>query len=486
MKRIAPVLSLLAGTFLVGPAAAAQFFLPGDLVVSVEGNGVMGAPAGTSTYRDNQAAPLSLFQFSHTGTSSATYAGALVLPQTASGANHAISGEYGSSSEGGLQLTGDGRSLVIAGYGVNAATFNANPLAFGSNDPTKPGALAQSTDTAVPRVIAVIDANGHVDTSTALTNVFNQNNPRSVASADGTSFYISGQGTGSDQTAGVFYALKGQTTATPITGDDTASVRNGPRNITQDTRAVRIFDNQLYVATDSKGGKDNARSYVGTVGTGLPTTDLNSGPVMLPGFGNTSGTGKWTITAATTNGINSVGQQINLSPNDFFFANANTLYVTDSGAPKNDSTVTSGTSIGDGGLQKWVRNPATGQWTLEYTLAAGLNLVANTASSGTTGLLSLTGVVIGDQVELFATNYTIGDTDQTYLYGITDLLGAASGAGESFTQLAAAPADSTFKGVAFAPTSPAAPTPEPAAWTLMLAGFGGLGALLRRRRAALA
>jgi hypothetical protein len=28
--------------------------------------------------------------------------------------------------------------------------------------------------------------------------------------------------------------------------------------------------------------------------------------------------------------------------------------------------------------------------------------------------------------------------------------------------------------------------PEPAAWSLMLAGFGGLGAMLRRRRPALA
>ncbi|MBS0363629.1 MAG: PEP-CTERM sorting domain-containing protein [Proteobacteria bacterium] len=206
---------------------------------------------------------------------------------------------------------------------------------------------------------------------------------------------------------------------------------------------------------------------------------------MLSGFGNTGGTGKYTITAATTNGINAPGQQINLSPNDFFFADANTLYVADSGHPKNDSTVPSnapsGTiSIGDGGLQKWVRNPTTGVWTLEYTLAAGLNLVADTAASGTTGLLSLTGLLVDGNVELFATNYTIGDTDPTFLYGITDSLASTTGAGESFVQLAAAPADSTFKGVAFAPT------PEPTSWALMLAGFGVVGAALRRRRAVLA
>ena len=82
-------------------------------------------------------------------------------------------------------------------------------------------------------------------------------------------------------------------------------------------------------------------------------------------------------------------------------------------------------TLGDGGLQKWVFSG--GSWNLEYTLAAGLNLVANPTTntldtSGTTGLLGLTGLVVGGDVELFATNFTIGDTDQTYLYGITDSL----------------------------------------------------------------
>jgi hypothetical protein len=203
---------------------------------------------------------------------------------------------------------------------------------------------------------------------------------------------------------------------------------------------------------------------------------------MLPGFGNTGGTGKLTINALTTNGINTVGEMVNLSPEDYFFANATTLYVADSGNPKNDSTVSSGTSIGDGGLQKWVFNGKT--WNLDYTLSTGLNLVANTSASGTTGLFGLTGEVVGNSVELYATNATVGDTDATFLYGLTDSLSAiAPATGEAFTQLAAAPADSNFKGVAFAPV------PEPANWAMMLMGFGGLGGLLRasrRRRGAVA
>lgn len=477
MTRFAPVL-LLAGTMLSGVAHAADFFVPGNLVVSVEGNGVEG---GVGSYTDNQAAPLTLFQFSHTGTASASYLDALVLPQTASGANHAISGEYGSSSEGSLQLTVDGKSLLIAGYGVNAAAFNADPGAFSPLSTNT--ALGQSGSelgqnyTAVPRVIAVIGANGSVDTTTAVTGIFNANNPRSVASVNGSSFYISGQGDSPDATGGVFYVLHGASTATPVTGLDTSS-----NTASQDTRFVSIHDGQLVVSVDSKAGSGSARSFIGTLGAAgsLPTSLANNsqGPIMLPGFGNTGGTGKETLTTiGDTNGINSVGKQINLSPENYFFANDTTLYVADSGDGKQNSATS---SLGDGGLQKW--SLVNGSWSLDYTLAAGLNLVANTAQSGTTGLLGLTGEVVGGDVELFATNYTIGDTDPTFLYGITDVLsdtirptGAQT---ESFMELAAAPADSNFKGVSFAPV------PEPGAYALMIAGAGMVGGVMRRRRRA--
>jgi hypothetical protein len=70
-------------------------------------------------------------------------------------------------------------------------------------------------------------------------------------------------------------------------------------------------------------------------------------------------------------------------------------------------------------------------------------------------LLGLTGTVSADTVTLYATSYTIGDLDPSYLYGITDSLSATTNSGTSFTQLAAAPQDSNFKGVSFTPTLPA-------------------------------
>lgn len=479
---------LLAATAL--PATAHAFtFVAGDVVVAVEGNG-----AGTGIVADNAAAPLTLYQYATTGTSAASYAGRLVLPQTTVGRNSAISGEYGSSSEGLLQRSVDGKSLVIAGYGVNAAAFNADPTAYGTavNDPGKPTALGQSGSlknagyTPVARVVAQIGANGGVDTSTALYGVFNGNNPRSVATVDGTSFYVSGQGRSGDATGGVFYATRGASAGTAITGLDT----NG-KTQAQDTRDVQIVTNQpggatLYTSVDSKSGSGNNRDFIGTLGTpgSLPTTLANggNGPTRIAGFGNSGGTGKLTLTAQTANGVNAAGKEINLSPESYFFATSSILYVTDTGQPKNDSVSNDSASIrsslGDGGLQKWIKD-ANGNWNLAYTLFAGLNLVPNTAAAGTTGLFGLAGKVAGGVAELFATNYIIGDLGATYLYGISDVLAATTRpAGEGFVQLAAAPTGAKFQGVALAPV------PEPGTWRLLIAGFGLVGVAARRRRVA--
>src|ERR1700733_12179797 len=140
------------------PAQAQLTFTPGDLVVSVEGDG-----SSTGSYGDNQAAPLTLDQFSVTGTSSAAAAGSLELPQTTVGNQYAISGEYGSSSEGTLQLSGNGRYLTIMGYGINAAAYNSDPSIYSTActpTPACQSALGQSTSLSsashyVPRVVAL-------------------------------------------------------------------------------------------------------------------------------------------------------------------------------------------------------------------------------------------------------------------------------------------------------------------------------------------
>src|ERR1700728_1257688 len=172
----------LATALLMSIPAFAQTpqFTPGNLVVVVEGCGVYNGtctsiPNGTGTgagnssaggYGDNQAAPITLFQFLPSGTAGVTYVNSFVLPQTASGANLPISGEYGSSSEGALQLSGSRQYLTLMGYGINAATFDANPVLYGaapSNALAQSGSLTGQSYTPIPRVVTLIDANGNVN-----------------------------------------------------------------------------------------------------------------------------------------------------------------------------------------------------------------------------------------------------------------------------------------------------------------------------------
>lgn len=233
---------LAAGAF----AQESPSFIPGNLVVIVEERGGSGGtctavPNGTGNsstggYGDNQAAPLTLFQHLSSGTASATFVNSLVFPQALLGANLPVSGEYRSSSEGTLQRSGTGQFLTIVGYGINANTFNANPNSFSA---TPNSALAQSGSltgqgyTPVARVVTLVEPYGNVNSSTALFNAFDTNNPHSAYTADGvSSVYVSGQGSGRDATGGVFLGPLGAVNNAPVAKElsvETASVFNDHR-----------------------------------------------------------------------------------------------------------------------------------------------------------------------------------------------------------------------------------------------------------------
>jgi hypothetical protein len=198
----------------------------------------------------------------------------------------------------------------------------------------------------------------------------------------------------------------------------------------------------LYFAADqnssSKGTLTGLFEYSGTP-TGTQTT---SGTRITPASGTVS------------------GQSVNFSPEGYFFANATTLYIGDTGDPKAGGT-------GAGGIQKWGFNGTS--WQLLYVFPNPSNFVspsqATSVSSGETGMESLAGQVINGQVYLYATSYTAGDDNPNGLYGVVDTLSATSlPAGESVVQLAASTTDMDFKGVAIVPAAPASePTMPPGA-----------------------
>ncbi len=307
------------------------------------------------------------------------------LPTADAGSNKALTLSGSATSEGFLALSTNGQYLTMAGYGVGPGT----------------AAVAQTDSTIVNRVIGRIDVNsGSVDTTTALTDAYTSGgaasnaNIRSAVSSDGTQFWTTGTAAAATTaSAGVRYSVLGGTTSTQLSSTPT------------NTRVVGIANGQLYVTTAS-----GSNIGVNSIGTGLPTSSGET-TSLLPGFSAATGTGT-------------------ASPYDFWFKDANTVYVAD------DRTQASG-----GGIQKWLFNSGSGNWELAYTLATG--------SGSNSGARALAGSIVGADTILYATT-TAASANR--LVKIVD-----SGAGAVYSDLATAPTNTAFRGVEFVAASVGVP-----------------------------
>ena len=316
-----------------------------------------------------------------------TTAGVLVqsiaVPTSVSGANFALTVAGTSTSEGGITISPNGQFVTFAGYNAAAGTAG----------------ITATTSAANVRVVGILDlASGSINSSTALTGAFSAGNPRSAVT-DGTNVWAVGSNSGVQYTTVGSVAVPTQIAAAPT-----------------NLRRIEIFNGQLYVSSGS-----GTFVNVSAVGTGTPTT-----------------------TGQTVTTLSGFPTAVGPSPYDFYFSDANTVYVADDRA----------TALG--GLQKWTMS--AGSWSLAYTI--------NPAAA--TGLRGLTGVVSGGVTTVYATG-----TNNT-LVSLTD-----TGATSAFSVIATAATNTAFRGIEFAPF---AAVPEPGSLALLgLALLPGAALLLRRR-----
>ncbi|NML65890.1 T9SS type A sorting domain-containing protein [Hymenobacter sp. RP-2-7] len=304
---------LLLATLAAPVLASAAPFQPNNIVVARVGDGSAAlTTAATAVFLDEYTPAGRLVQ-------------SVALPTSITGNNFPLTANGTLTSELILTRSADGRYLVLTGYGTAPGTTVFNSAA-----------------TDVARVIALIGADGSIDTSTSPgADAFDGASIRAAVTADGSSFYSVGSA------SGVRYQAFGTDTSTPL-APAPASVR-----------AIGIgANNNLYLATTTS-------PYLGLsqVGTGLPTAA--STVAVLPGF------------AGATDS----------SPNSFYFADlsadvpgVDVVYVA-------DDRTTAG-----GGIQKW--SLVNGSWVLSGTIAG----------SASTAVRGLGGRTVGTTVTLAATS----------------------------------------------------------------------------------
>ncbi|MEP7265220.1 MAG: beta-propeller fold lactonase family protein, partial [Bacteroidota bacterium] len=203
-------------------------YTPGKIAVLVVGDGSAALSAN--------ATPLFIKEFNLTG-GSQTGTVRTTLPVTATTGTgsvaRALTQSGSSTSEGLLNLSGNGQYLLVTGY----------------NSTTGSGGVSTSSSTTFPtntRVVGRVDATGAVNTTTTFNTGYSGVAVRAAASVDGSAYWSSGANA-------IDYVTNGNIAA-PVTLSST------------NTRSIGIFNNQLYASSQSGSLR------LVTVGTGLPTS----------------------------------------------------------------------------------------------------------------------------------------------------------------------------------------------------------------------
>lgn len=260
---------------------------------------------------------------------------ALALPVAANGANKQITFSGLATVEGQLNLSADGKYLIVAGYAANPGVNN----------------ISSSASATYNRVIARIDASNNINTATA-TSGFTGTAVRGATSTDGTNLWISTD-------SGIGYTTL-NSTALPTVLNTIVS------------RAIAIFGGgnggrQLYVSSVSSSGASSMG--VNTVGTGTPMA-AGVTTTRLTGFTDTNSPAAVGFVAFDRDNNGAIDQ----------------MYVADDRV------------AGGGGVQRWKLNgtswmlegtismgaSAGARYLTGYVAGNGAMVFATTAEAGTT------------------------------------------------------------------------------------------------------
>lgn len=342
-------------------------------------------------------------------TPTGTLVQSIPMPTTAAGNQLGFTGRYGGGeTEEGL-LTVSTDGRYLVLPGYNTAVGTTNVT----------GTAVSGLDN--QRVVGRVDGNGNVDTSTGLGNIYSAAQFVSAASTDGESIWVSGKfGPG----IGVNYTQFGSGTFTNVIGEP----QPGNNAVNHQTRGIGIWGGELFATTGTNNRPVSPMSVVYQVGTGLPTTGQ--------------------ATALPLTDVNSPG------------GTPATMALFDLSDQVPGLDVLYYTNMSGDAFSKFSKQ-ADNTWLLSGTIPAG--------SEDWHGL---TGVVVGDDVQLYATKLN------SQLMSVLDTTGHNGDFSVlSPTTIATAASGTYFRGVTFAPS-----VPEPASLALLGMGVVAIG-LVRRRQA---
>jgi BACON domain-containing protein len=395
-KALNLVTAFLALAF--GTAVLAAPFTPGNIVIYRVGGGSNQTSGATLTNVGNvvwldECLPLTPAQAA--ANQPLTVVQSIMLPTNFFGGYSPLIGDAQTTIDGLMTLSIDGRFLILTGYGATLGQItNAALTTF-------------DADFQVPRVVGLVDGNGHIDTTTVQTNGLSDGEDiRSATTTDGTNLWFSGD------TSGIRYTTRGSSLATQLSSSLT--------NI----RQLNIFSNQLYFSTAS-----GTAVRLGTAGGQPPATISGVIETNLPGFvTNTNSPYAFLL--------------FNLGKSS---SNFDTIYITDDGGVGNAPGVYKWAFIGN---TNWVN---VGSITTDTPGTRGLTGYAE-VSGGTTNvhMWITNGGSVGGGTAIFPYIDSTG-------YGVDPVNNADGGdAGQYETPInesgpGAGPNGFNFRGIAMAP-----------------------------------